>query len=83
MYVAEVPYSPPVANPWTIRQMMRSAAAHIPIWLREGRIATTNEAEAITRTEKVRAERRPCRSAQRPKNQEPSGRMRKVMANTA
>ena len=55
MYVAEVPYSPPVANPWTMRQMMRSAAAHIPIWSREGRIATTNEAKAITRTEKVRA----------------------------
>ncbi len=78
-----MPYSPPVAKPWINRQNISSTAAQTPIVSRVGRQAMTKEAAAITDTEMVSAVRRPCRSANRPKYQEPTGRITKVTANTA
>ncbi len=60
---------------------MIGAAA--PMVSREGTNAMTNEHAAISETLTVSAARRPRRSAKRPKNQEPSGRVRNVIAKTA
>ena len=83
MYVADVPYSPPVANPWTRRASTRITAAHHPMTSRVGITATTNEHADMTVMLNISAALRPRRSANRPKNQEPTGRMRKVTAKIA
>ena len=78
-----MPYSPPVAKPWTSRATIKITAAHRPIDSRVGITATTKEQADIKVTLKVRAARRPRRSAYRPKNHEPTGRIRKVTAKIA
>ena len=83
MYVAEVPYSPPVAKPCTSRHKMSTTGAAAPIVACPGTSAITMEHIAISDTLKVRAARRPRRSAYRPKNQEPTGRVRNVTAKIA
>ena len=83
MYVADVPYSPPVANPCTSRAMTRITAAHQPMISRVGMTATTNEHADMTVMLNIRAALRPRRSAKRPKNQDPTGRITKVTAKIA
>lgn len=83
MYVALVPYSPPVAKPCTRRHRTRITAAAMPIVSRPGTIAMMNEHAAISETLMVNAARLPFRSAYRPKNHEPTGRMTKVTAKIA
>lgn len=83
MYVADVPYSPPVAKPCTSRMMTSTTAANAPIVSRVGMIAMANDPAAIRLTLNVSAARRPCRSANQPKNHEPTGRIKKVTAKIA
>ena len=63
MYVADVPYSPPVANPWTSRASTKITAAHHPMISRVGMTATTKEHVDMTVTLNIRAALRPRRSA--------------------
>jgi hypothetical protein len=58
-------------------------AAQTPIELRVGMTATSREQADISVMLKVRAARRPRRSAKRPKNHDPTGRMRNVTAKIA
>lgn len=59
MYVALVPYSPPVAKPCSKRAINRMIGAAMPIVATVGVIAMTNEHSAIIDTEMVNARRRP------------------------
>ena len=83
MYVADVPYSPPVANPCTSRARTRITAAQYPMISRVGMTATRKEQVDMTVMLSIRAALRPRRSAYRPKNQDPTGRMTKVTAKIA
>lgn len=83
MYVADVPYSPPVANPCTRRASTRTTGAATPIVACDGTSAITMEQNAISDTLTVSAARRPRRSANRPKNHDPTGRITKVTAKIA
>ncbi|SKU17178.1 Uncharacterised protein [Mycobacteroides abscessus subsp. abscessus] len=55
----------------------------MPMLLREGTSAMTIEQAAISETLRVSAARRPFRSAKRPKNHDPNGRVMKVTAKIA
>ena len=83
MYVADVPYSPPVAKPCTSRATTRMIGAAIPITACDGTTAIIKEHSAISDTLTVSAARRPYRSAKRPKNHAPTGRITNVIANIA
>ncbi len=83
IYVADVPYSPPVAKPCTRRARIRITAAHQPMISRVGMTATRNEQADMTVMLSIREAFRPRRSAYLPKNQDPTGRMRKVTAKIA
>ena len=83
IYVADVPYSPPVANPCTSRARTRITAAQYPRISRVGMTATRKEQDDMTVMLSIRAALRPRRSAYRPKNQDPTGRMTKVTAKIA
>ncbi|CKW30312.1 Uncharacterised protein [Mycobacterium tuberculosis] len=83
MYVADVPYSPPVANPWTSRHKISRIGAATPMLERDGTNATISEQAAISDTLNVSAARRPRRSANRPRNHDPTGRVTKVTAKIA
>lgn len=54
----------------------------IPIWAYVGVRAMTKEPPAMMITERVRAARRPFRSAKRPITKEPKGRMKNPIAKT-
>ena len=58
-------------------------AAQYPMTSRVGMIATRKEQDDMTVMLTVRAALRPRRSAYRPKNHEPTGRMMKVTAKIA
>lgn len=58
-------------------------AAQMPMLAAVGVMAIRNEHSAISVTETVSANRRPWRSAKRPKNQAPIGRIRNVAAKIA
>ncbi len=62
---------------------MSTTAANTPIVSRVGITAITNEQPAIIVMLTMSAARRPCRSANRPKYHEPTGRIRKVTAKIA
>lgn len=55
----------------------------MPMLPREGTSAMTIEQAAISETLRVSAARRPFRSAKRPKNHDPKGRVMKVTAKIA
>src|SRR3954454_6802831 len=80
MYVADVPYSPPVANPCTRRAKIRITAAHQPMTSRVGMTATRNEQPDMTEMLSISEVLRPRRSANLPKNHDPTGRMMNVTA---
>jgi hypothetical protein len=83
MYVADVPYSPPVAKPCTSRARISTIGAAIPMVACDGTSAITAEHNAISDTLNVSAARLPRRSANRPKNHDPTGRMTNVIAKIA
>jgi hypothetical protein len=83
MYVADVPYSPPVAKPCTSRASTRMTGAAIPMLACDGTSAITMEHSANSETLTVSAARRPRRSANRPKNHDPTGRITNVTAKIA
>ncbi len=78
-----MPYSPPVANPCISRAITSSAAAQFPMESRVGITATRNEQADMMVTLIINAFLRPRRSANRPKNHEPTGRMTNVTAKIA
>ena len=54
-----MPYSPPVANPCTIRQMSNRIGAPTPMVPRVGNTEMTREPTAMIVTAMMRADRRP------------------------
>ena len=78
-----VPYSPPTDSPWNRRASSRIRGAQAPIRAGPGRQAMTIEPKHIIGTEVTMEVLRPLRSAIRPNNQPPTGRMRKPAPNTA
>jgi hypothetical protein len=63
--------------------MMSKTGAATPIVCLPGRAPMTADVPAMTETLTISEARLPCRSANRPKNTDPSGRMRNVMAKMA
>ena len=82
MYVALVPYSPPTESPCSNRAISSNAGAATPTLAYVGSTATINEPAHIMMTAIIIDTRRPRLSAMRPKNQLPTGRMRKPAAKT-
>ena len=76
-------YSPPTESPCIIRAITSSTGAASPMLAKHGVTAMTSEPAAITVTDRVSADRRPCRSAYRPRIQPPIGRIRNPTAKTA
>jgi hypothetical protein len=80
MYVADVPYSPPVAKPCSRRQRTSMTTAADPMDAAVGVSAMSRDEPAMSEMLNTSAGRRPCRSAYRPKNHDPIGRITKVIA---
>ncbi len=82
MKVAAPPYSPPVENPWVMRNSTSSRGAQNPIDSYDGTAPSRTVEPPINRMVSARIWRRPNRSPSGPHTKPPSGRMTKETAKT-